>query len=196
MKNLTALFKKFKLRQIVTVFLAGVLLLVSTACNNGDVRGARPQNPPVQMGGNNNPHKGGGDNYTRYKMTTDPGAKAASNQRNRADAQLVAPQLIAANTVDTPSRVDSSASDILYPGSGASETSSPGIGPRGQRELQEQTQRFPKQRQPVLDRSNPDAKILERVGEEFKDASAFLKDTTDSALSRPELAPNPAERDY
>ncbi|MEW5857264.1 MAG: DUF6658 family protein, partial [Cyanobacteriota bacterium] len=72
MKHLTAFFKKLRLRQILTVFLAGALLIVTSACNNGDSLGARPQNPPVQMGGNNNPHSNGGDGYTNYKMSTDP----------------------------------------------------------------------------------------------------------------------------
>jgi hypothetical protein len=41
----------------LTVFLATVVLFVSTACNTGDMRGARPDNPPVQAGGANNPYK-------------------------------------------------------------------------------------------------------------------------------------------
>jgi len=179
-------FKKLRLRQIVTVVLAGLLLVVSTACNAGNVQGARPQNPPVQVGGNNNPHKGG-DGYTNYKVTTDPSAnrKSANAQRNHADLQLLSSQLIAAN-------IDSNASDLLYPGSNATDTQNPAIGTRGQQELLEDTQQFPKQRQTVIDRSNPNVKILERVGEEVKDASSFLQDTLDSAYDRPEMQPNPA----
>ncbi|WP_017716613.1 DUF6658 family protein [Kamptonema formosum] len=53
MKKLTALLKKLRLHQILTVLLAGVLLLFSTACNSGggDMRGARPDSPTVQAGG-------------------------------------------------------------------------------------------------------------------------------------------------
>jgi hypothetical protein len=36
------------------------------------MQGARPNNPPVQMGGQNNPYKMGGDENTQYKMSTDP----------------------------------------------------------------------------------------------------------------------------
>lgn len=189
MKNLIAFLEKARIRQILTVFLAGMLLVISTACNSGDVNGARPENPPVQMGGNNNPHKSGGDGYTNYKATTD--AKAVRG--NRADLQLVAPQLIAASNVGD---IQSNPEDVLYPSANAGKTNNPAIGTRAQKELQEQVKQFPKERQPVIDRSDPGEKILERVGEQFKDASGFLKETGDSALAKPELAPNPAERRY
>ncbi|HEY9875410.1 MAG TPA: DUF6658 family protein, partial [Candidatus Obscuribacterales bacterium] len=65
MEKLTNLLKKLRLRQILTIFLAGVAIFVTTACNSGDQLGARPNNPPVQAGGANNPHKGGGDGYTQ-----------------------------------------------------------------------------------------------------------------------------------
>src|SRR6476469_5258359 len=183
MKKLTDLFKKVRLGQILTVFLAGVLLFTSTACNSGDSLGARPENPPVQMGGNNNPHKGGGDGYTNYKASTD--SKAVRG--NRADLQLVAPQLIAANNIGD---IQSNPEDVLYPSANAGKTNNPAIGTRAQKELQAQVKQFPKERQPVIDRSDPGVKILERVGEQFKDASGFLKETGDSALKKPELAPN------
>jgi hypothetical protein len=188
-KNLIAFLEKVRIRQILTVFLAGVLLVISTACNSGDVTGARPENPPVQMGGNNNPHKSGGDGYTNYKASTD--SKAVRG--NRADLQLVAPQLIAASNVGD---IQSNRDDVLYPSANAGSTNRPAIGTRAQKELQEQVKQFPKERQPVIDRSDPGEKILERVGEQFKDASGFLKETGDSALQKPELAPNPAERRY
>jgi hypothetical protein len=50
----------------------GVLLLVTTACNSGNEVGARPHNPPVQMGGQNNPHKAGGDGYTQFNTDRKP----------------------------------------------------------------------------------------------------------------------------
>ncbi|HAX88911.1 MAG TPA: hypothetical protein DD379_05995 [Cyanobacteria bacterium UBA11162] len=72
MKQLIDFLKKLHLKQILTIFLAGVILVISTACNTGDMRGARPNNPPVQAGGANNPYKDGGDSYTQYKMSPDP----------------------------------------------------------------------------------------------------------------------------
>ncbi len=92
MNTVTAFFKRLRIGQFLTVFMAGVLLFTSTACNAGDVRGARPENPPVQMGGMNNPHKGGGDGYTNYQMSTDPkvNQSPAKAEKNRADLSIVA----------------------------------------------------------------------------------------------------------
>lgn len=64
--------KKLKLNQIVTAFLLATVLLITTACNSGDELGARPNNLPVQLGGQNNPHKAGGDGMTQYKVPNDP----------------------------------------------------------------------------------------------------------------------------
>ena len=51
MNKLTAFFKKLRLRQVLTVLLAGVLLTISTACNSANVQGANPNNPPAKAGG-------------------------------------------------------------------------------------------------------------------------------------------------
>jgi len=180
-KHLTAFFNKLRLRQILTVFLTGVLLIVTTACNNGDSLGARPQNPPVQMGGNNNPHSSnGGDSYTNYKMSTDPNVSKTANPRDRADLQILSSQLIATND-----------SEILYPGA-----ETPAGRAAKEKELPLKTSEdFEVSgaggRQPIINRSNPNAKILESIGEEFKEASSFIKDKSDEAAQRPELQSNP-----
>ena len=51
MSKLTAFFKKIRLRQVLTVLLAGVLLTISTACNSANVQSANPNNPPEKAGG-------------------------------------------------------------------------------------------------------------------------------------------------
>ncbi len=43
MNRLTAFFKRWQLRQILTAFLAGVLLIVSTACNGATTQAANPK---------------------------------------------------------------------------------------------------------------------------------------------------------
>lgn len=58
--------------QLLLVLVLGLTLCLTTACNPGDARGARPDNPPVQMGGQNNPYKQGGDAYTKYNFSSDP----------------------------------------------------------------------------------------------------------------------------
>lgn len=175
MQQLVSRFKRLNLRQFLIVILAGFVLLLNTACNNGNVQGARPNNPPVQMGGNNNPHKAGGDGYTNYRMSTDPKANQHSSLEGFTGMVLAAAD------------VKSSASDLIYPGSNASDEGHD-IGTLQTDSLPP----LPNPKQPMLDRSNPDAKILERVGEAFNDASSFIKDTADSASARPEAKANPA----
>lgn len=112
MQKLTVFFKQLRLHQLLTALLATVVLFVGTACNSGTVQGARPDNPPVQMGGANNPYKGGGDPNTNYRFSADPkvskeatkeviksqGTKEAPKaQGNRADLPIISTQLIAAS---------------------------------------------------------------------------------------------------
>ena len=128
MKHLTILFKRLQLRQVLTVFLAGFVLLFSTG---------------LQV-----PY-----------------------------AQLLANTSVKANS-----------SDLNYSGSNVSETDRPDIGAKQQKSLPN----LPNQKQPLIKRSDPDSKILERVGESIKDSTSFIKDTADSASARPEAKANPA----
>jgi len=84
MSNINSFFKK--LSRVLTIFVLGAALLMTTACNNGDLRGARPENPPVQMGGGNNPYKRGDDGYANYKMSPDARAKNSDLLRSSADS--------------------------------------------------------------------------------------------------------------
>ncbi len=159
----------------MAIFVAGIALFMTTACNNGDLRGARPDNPPVQMGGRNNPHMVGGDGYTNYKMSPDPSVAGPKATGDRADLGLSMDSLIATHDIK------SDASRMLYPGDRETATSNPDIGARDQQRFIEDTQRIPAQPQPILDRSDPDAKILEKIGQAFEDASEFIKDGAESA---------------
>ncbi len=82
MNALVSFCKKIHLGRIFAVLAASFVLLLNAACSNGNAVGARPNNPPVQMGGQNNPHKVGGDGYSEYQMSTDP----AVTKRDRASA--------------------------------------------------------------------------------------------------------------
>lgn len=95
MKHLTNVLRKLRLRQILTIFLAGAIVLIGTACNSGDMRGARPNNPPVQAGGANNPHKQGGDGYTKYKMSPSPDVSSRIPHSDRQQVSLSYPNLTA-----------------------------------------------------------------------------------------------------
>lgn len=128
MKHLTILFKRLQLRQVLTVFLAGFVLLFSTGL------------------------------------------------------QVPSAQLLANTSVKAKS------SDLNYSGSNVSETDRPDIGAKQQKSLPN----LPNQKQPLIKRSDPNSKILERVGESIKDSTSFIKDTADSASARPEAKANPA----
>jgi hypothetical protein len=180
-----AFFKKLRLRQILTVFLAGVLLVVSTACNTGNAQGARPNNPPVQAGGANNPYKSGGDSYTSLdpKVNT---TKAKSG-RDQANLQLNSNQLIAADLTRNKE------SELLYPG--AEEPAG-----RAQKEAQLPIitgEDFTKAEPGGLNQQNENLgerfeNRIETATEAFKKAGAFVKEKSDEAGERPEFQSNPA----
>ncbi len=185
MKLIRSQLQRLKIRQLLATVAIGVVLLLNTACNSGDTLGARPNNPPVQMGGNNNPHKMGGDGYTDYKMSTDPKVNSArSNSSVKKQAQL--PD--ATNLLVADLGVKSNASDLNYPGSDVSETQHPDVGPLQQKSLPP----LPNSKQPMIDRADPSSKVFERAGQSIQDASAFLKDTANAANARPESKANPA----
>jgi len=177
--------KKIRLRQILTIFFAGLLLIVSTACSGADAQGANPQNPAVQAGGANNPYKNGGDKYTNYRMSTDPKiTNPKTNQgRDQASLQPSSQLLIAANRE----------AEILYPG---------GDTPTGrikkEAELPFITEEDFQQPEPggsIQNEPNIGTRVQERletVKETFEEASGFLKNKADEASTRPELKPNPA----
>ncbi|PSO51367.1 MAG: hypothetical protein BRC34_15545 [Cyanobacteria bacterium QH_1_48_107] len=160
-----SLIKKLQLRRVLSLLLTGIVLCVSTACNSGDAQGARPENPPVQLGGQNNPDKMGGDNNTQYKESPDPKAHSdTTDSDDQANLQLTNHGLIAADD----SNYDSG---LLYPGSEVDQGKTP-ITIKGE----EEAEQIPAKRQRMVERSNPDEQILEKSWKAFKDASEFLVD--------------------
>jgi hypothetical protein len=161
---------KLKLRQIVTVTLASLLLLISTACSNpADTQAANPQNQPVQMGGMNNPSKNGGDRYTENKT----GGKKIS----LTDSQ----QLIAATQAE-----------LLYPGA---ETPQGRAKKEAEMPIITEKSFKPKPGGTIQRQSDVGERFKDRVEtvkESVEEASAFLKDKADEASARPELQKNPA----
>ena len=184
--NAVRLFlKKIRLRQIVTIFLAGLLLIVGTACSGANAQGANPQNPAVQAGGANNPYKNGGDKYTNNRLSTDPkiANPKANKGRDQASLQPSSQLLIATNRE----------SEILYPGA---ETPAGRINKEAElpiitdKDFQQpepggSIQNEPKVGDRIQDR-------IETVKENVEKASGFLKNKGDEAAARPELQRNPA----
>jgi hypothetical protein len=188
MDNMIAFWKNLKLRQFVVIFVAGLLLIVTTSCSGANPQGSKPQNPAVQAGGANNPDKGGGDKYTKYRMSTDTKAmnseekkeiERASSQSSQSDLQL----LIAI----------SRDSEILYPGADT---------PQGRVEKEKELpiitdKNFQRPAPGGWIQREPDigTRIQERVEtvqDSVKEASGFLQEKAKEANSRPELQKNPA----
>lgn len=189
MKKLTVFFKQLPLRQILTAFLATVVLFVSTACNTGDTRGARPDNPPVQAGGANNPYKNGGDTNTNYNLSPDPKVsnEATKSKGNRADLPIISNQLIASQ-------------ETLYPGDKLQgQPADEGRGLR-QVELQDFEQSEPGGQ--IQRESNIGDRIQDRlstVKENFERATELVKEGANEgakeALGKPQpQTPKPALR--
>ncbi|WP_071191285.1 DUF6658 family protein [Trichormus sp. NMC-1] len=185
MKSLINFLKKLQIRQILTIFLAGILLIVSTACSGVNAQGENPKNTPVQASGANNPYKSGSDKYTNLRMSTDP--KVTTESRKSEDDQASLPfnsQLLIAAHKE---------SEILYPG---------GETPAGRVKKEAELPRITKeefkhpepggliQREPDL--GTRIQKRIETVTESVEKASEFLQEKADEASARPELQKNPA----
>lgn len=189
MNRLMAFFKKLRLRQIVTVFLAGVLFIVSTACSGATTQGANPSNPAVQAGGANNPYKSGGDSYTNLKMSPDSKVNNSKAKSGHDQASLPTDSswLIAANLTRNKE------SELLYPG--AEE-------PAGRAEKEAQLpiktgKDFTKAEPGGLNQRNESLgerveNRIETATDAFKKAGAFVKEKSDEAGQRPEAQSNPA----
>ncbi|TAF11051.1 MAG: hypothetical protein EAZ77_01980 [Nostocales cyanobacterium] len=185
MKNLINFLKNRQIPQILTIFLAGILLIVSTACSGVSDQGANPKNTPVQAGGANNPYKSGNDKYTNLRMSTDP--KVTTEQSKQKDDQASLPlnsQLLLAVNKE---------SELLYPGAETplgrvkKEAKLPII---TEEEFQHPEPGGLIQREPDL--KNRIQERIETVTESVEKASGFLKEKADEASARPELQKNPA----
>lgn len=171
MGTLVAYCKKLRLGQVITIFAAGFMLLLNVACSSENSVGARPNNPPVQMGGQNNPHKAGGDSYNDYQMSTDP----AINKHDRASIPKPGQLIATANKKIErafPERNDQTMGDTS----------------RQAGDAMKELQQMPEQPQPVFDRSDPDAKLLEKVGKTFREASKHLTGSTEKSIEQSGLA--------
>jgi hypothetical protein len=184
-KKFLSLFKPLNLRQIVTVFLAGAVLFVTTACNPANyAQGADAnKNLPVQVGGQNNPAKGGGDSLANSKTMARPGVteKPSPAHGKQAALPFASNSLIAA-TLDSRENQ----SKLLYPGSDKLNT------PERINALEQSAEEAAQQAQPVLTQTDPNANLLEKTQQQFQDASKFIGEKAEEAAQRPEMQRNPA----
>lgn len=159
-------------RSLITASFLAVMLLVTTACNSGNELGARPENPPVQLGGQNNPHKAGGDGMAKYRATDNP--KVIDPQ-----AILPASNLIAAanNSKTSYPTNDDKVEGLLYSDDNnekSLDSVEDLISPQTKKEVLDPTN-IPAKQQPIIDRSDPNNQLLEKTGQMFDD-SGVLED--------------------
>jgi hypothetical protein len=184
MQKLTTLFKRLRLRQVLTVCLVSALLILNTACSNvAKGIGTSPRNPDVQAGGNNNLHKNAGVNYDNVdKYTTDPAVKQTPDKSPTNRASLDGYSLLVA----------ASNEGILYPGA---ETPAG----RAQKEAELPIKTAKDFEQPAsggLNQRNPDlgerlGNRLEKVQAAFQEAAEFTQEQA-AGSRRPETQSNPA----
>jgi len=168
--SLTTLLKKWQWHQILTTFVIGLLLVVSTSCGSPYSHAANLDNPAVQAGGQNNPYKNGGDKYTNLKMS--------QSGQKQASVPLNLQGLVASGF---------NSEELLYPGAES---------PEGRVYKEGE---FPLKTEKDFQREQPGGQIqyepnvgervkarLETVKEAVEEASGFLKEKTDAATTRPE----------
>ena len=161
------LFSRF-----ATAFLLATFLFVTTACNNGNEVGARPEVSPVQLGGQNNPHKAGGDGMTQYRSPVND--SKLSKDKNRANLPATNLLATANNNETTYPTNDNRVEGLLYSDSPAESLNNVDdvVSPQRQKALKDPAQ-IPAVKQPALDRSDPDNKLLEKTKQMFDDAADF-----------------------
>ncbi|MBE9048418.1 hypothetical protein IQ255_29215 [Pleurocapsales cyanobacterium LEGE 10410] len=164
------ILSKLRIKSIAMAILMASFLFITTACNNGNEVGARPEVPPVQLGGQNNPHKAGGDGMTQYR------SPANNPMLDKDNASLPTANLLAAaNQSETAYPTDDNEVEgLLYSDSPAESLNNIDdvVSPQTQKALKDPAQ-IPAVKQPAIDRSNPDNKLLEKTGQMFNDAADF-----------------------
>lgn len=171
MKGILSFIKSLNLQKMLIVVVAGMFLFLSTACSNENLtadRQSKPNDIAVQAGANNNPYTMGTDSHGAYVSPSNYGNRAYSNNQH-SDASLL-PNF---NQLVATSVAGQDTSGLLYEsteqrqGGGVHET-------RSAQNPAYQPGSIPAQRQPVINRTNPDENILEGIGKQFKEATEFL----------------------
>ncbi|MBD2016714.1 hypothetical protein H6F96_22455 [Microcoleus sp. FACHB-53] len=188
MKKLTVFFKQLRLSQLLTAFLATVVVFVGTACNSGTVQGARPDNPPVQAGGANNPYKGGGDSNTNYNFSPDPkiNGKASQSKGDRADLGIISNRLIAVSN------------NAQYPGEAVMQ-GSPADEQKPLRQIDLQDFEAPEPGGQIQRESNIGERIKDRlsvVKETFGEASDFVREGANESAQQEVSAPKTTKANF
>jgi hypothetical protein len=172
-----AMSRILRFARLLLTLSMGFILLLTTACSSPTLEGARPDNPPVQMGGNNNPYGGSGDGYEHSGMKTE-----APTQRNvsalPAEQAVVPgqPRLRLVSNSLTHSLASENEAKLPYSGTGIDNEGVYKVDLAESEAKRQEAQQIPKEKQYIVDRSDPNAKILERSVQAFRSASEFLNE--------------------
>ncbi|MFE4105428.1 hypothetical protein [Almyronema epifaneia] len=96
---------------------------------------------------------------------------------------LALPTASLADTLSAGTLVADRELNLIYPDSDGEKTKYD-IGNVSQEELKRQATQIPAEPQAVIDRSNPNANILEKIGEAFGEAGDFIGDEADRGPNR------------
>jgi hypothetical protein len=178
MKAIISFFKKLSLQKLAIACVAGFALMLTTACSSNENMTAsykdRPNDIPVQAGANNNPYSMGADTNGEPVAPSNYGNQAYKRQHSDASTLSGFSKLVATSAAepDTTGLLYESSDQRQQPMSSSRSTQNPAYQPEA----------IPSDRQPVIDRSNPDEGILEGVGRQFTEASKFLTDGVQPAV--------------
>ncbi|MDX2239742.1 MAG: DUF6658 family protein [Leptolyngbyaceae cyanobacterium bins.302] len=178
MESIISFFKKLNLQKVIVVFIAGCALLLTTACGSNENMTAsskdRPNDIPVQAGANNNPYSMGADTKGEAVSPSNYGNRSYSNQHSDASTLPGFNRLIATSVAgqDTSGLLYESADQRQQPVDDTRTTQNPAYQPEP----------ITSDRQPSINRTNPDEKIMEGVGRQFTEASKFLTDGVQPAV--------------
>lgn len=179
MERMISFFKKLNLPKIAIALVAGFALLVSTACSGESSmqtsRQEKSNNIPIQMGANNNPYTMGNDTNGQPTSPSNYGNQAYKKRMSDASSQIARFNPLIASSV-----AGQDTTGLLYE---SADQQQGGIdNTRPTQEQAYQSEGIPSRRQPVVDRSNPNEKIMEGIGQQFTEASKFLTDGVQPAV--------------
>lgn len=187
MKEIFAFVKSLNLQKVLIVFVAGMFLFLSTACSNENMtadRQSKPNDIAVQAGANNNPYTMGTDSHGDYVPPSNYGNRAYSNNQH-SDASML-PNF---NQLVATSVAGQDTSGLLY------ETSEQRQGGRVHETRSAQNSAYqpapiPAERQPIINRTNPDEHIMEGIGKQFKEATEFLTEYDPGMIQKTQAKTN------
>lgn len=178
MKSIISFLKKINLTKIIIVFVAGVSLLLSTACSNdANAKAAyqsRGNGVPLQGGANNNPYTMGADTKGEPVSPSNYGNQAYKKQHSDASVLPGFNQLVASSVAGQDT------TGLLYESQDQRQGGINDTRPTQKSAFKPET--VPAERQPSINRTNPNEKIMEGIGRQFTESSKFLTDGVQPAV--------------